>query len=123
MSAQAISAFINDPSPSAPVARDLARRAVKVDAEAKRLLSQSGKGRVYRLSNPKRTHRASAPGAPPAVDLGLLRASIRWQLGTDARGLFAVVGTPLKKGLFLELGTRTMAARPFLRRALRKAAG
>ena len=37
---------------------------------------------------------------------------------TDGQGEIARIGTNLKYGLYLELGTRRMAARPYLRRAL-----
>lgn len=109
-------------TPNGGVAKDLARRAIRVDTEATRLVHEAGRGRTYRLSNPTREHRASAPGDPPATDLGMLAASINWALGEDAKGLFAVVGSGLTKARWLELGTRYMAARPFLRPALRKAA-
>lgn len=115
----ALAAFVN--APDGYIARDLARRAIAVDTEATRLVHQAGGGRTYRLSNPTRVHRASAPGQPPATDLGMLAASITWALGRDAKGLFAVVGSGLRKARWLELGTRRMAARPFLRPALRKA--
>jgi HK97 gp10 family phage protein len=105
-------------SPQGPTARDLERRAVNVETAAKRSVSSQGRGRTYQLSNPKRTHRASAPGAPPAVDLGRLRSSINHRLGTDSRGLFAVVGTKVAYARALELGTSRMAPRPFLRPAL-----
>lgn len=108
-------------SPAGGVGRDLLKRAIRVEAEAKRSLKQPGTGRVYRLSNPKRTHQASAPGAPPATDLGQLAASITTTLGADTRGLFAVIGSNLAKARYLELGTRTIKPRPFLRRALEKA--
>lgn len=112
----ALDRYVNDPN--GDVAKDLSRRAIRVHRETVRLVHLPGHGRVYRKSNPKRVHQASAPGAPPATDLGLLAASYRWALGTDSRGLFAVVGSGLKKARYLELGTRKMAARPVLRRAL-----
>ncbi len=67
-----------------------------------------------------RFHRPSAPGFPPAVDFGTLRASINHQITTDMTGINGFVGVEagVKYGLFLELGTRNMAARPFLRPAL-----
>lgn len=114
-----LAAFVNDPN--GDVARDLTRRAIRVETEAKRLVHQPGKGRLYRKSNPKRLHRASAPGQPFATDLGVAAASITHQLGRDEKGLFAAVGSGLRKFRYLELGTRTMRPRPSLRRALRKA--
>lgn len=102
-------------SGTGPVAKDLQRRANTVTAEAKRSLAQGGKGRQYGR------HRASAPGDPPATDTGRLVTSIGNELATDEKGLHARVGTNVKYALFLELGTRRMAPRPFLRRALAKA--
>lgn len=77
-----------------PVAKDLAKRAVRVEAAAKRL-------------------------AP--VRTGRLRASITHQISRDERGLLAVVGTNVVYAPFVELGTFRMHGRPFLRPALREA--
>jgi HK97 gp10 family phage protein len=77
-----------------PVAKDLAKRAIRVEAAAKRL-------------------------AP--VRTGRLRASITHQISHDERGLLAVVGTNVVYARFLELGTFRMSGRPFLRPALREA--
>jgi hypothetical protein len=54
--------------PNGPVARDLARRAVAVESQAKINATQR-------------------PG--PRVDTGRLRSSISWRLGEDAQGLYA----------------------------------
>ncbi len=99
--------------PDQAVGKDLTRRCMQVAAVAKRTLSQHGQGRVYQRGG--RTHQASAPGQPPAVDTGQLRASVDIGLGVDDLGLFGIVGTPLVKGLWLETGTSRMAARPWLR--------
>ncbi len=108
-----------------PVAKDLARRAIRVEAAVKRSLKQPGKGRVYTKTNPKRTHRASAPGAPPATDLGRLAAAITFEVGVDAGGLHARVGSNVAYERALELGapSRGLAPRPHLRPALTAAAG
>lgn len=83
-------------SAGGPVGRDLAARAQRVESAAKAL-------------------------AP--VDTGRLRGSITYALGRDGAGLFADVGTAVEYAPFLELGTRYMAARPFLVPALRAASG
>lgn len=80
--------------PNGPVARDLARRAVRVDNTAKRLCP---------------------------VDTGRLRASITWRLEHDAQGLLAVIGTNVEYAPHVEFGTIYMAAQPFLRPALESA--
>lgn len=54
----------------------------------------------------------SAPGEPPHKDTGRLRASISHQV--DATNLKGRVGTNVKYGKFLELGTKRMKKRPFL---------
>ena len=62
----------------------------------------------------------SVPGNPPFKQTGHLRRSITWELAYKSLQIGAVgrVGTNLKYGRYLELGTRRMAARPYLRRAL-----
>jgi len=56
----------------------------------------------------------SRPGDPPFKQTGHLRRSIAWEIN----GIVGRVGTNLDYGRFLELGTRRMAARPWLRRSL-----
>jgi hypothetical protein len=89
----AISALIN--SPSGPVARDLARRAIRVSSRAQVLC---------------------------AVDTGRLRSSVTWRIAFDGGGIYAEVGTNVFYGVYVELGTRYMSARPFLVPALAAAA-
>lgn len=79
-----------------PVARDLARRAVRVETQAK--LNASGR-----------------PG--PNVRSGRLRGSISWTLGEDTRGLFAAVGTNVEYAAYVE------ALYPYLKPALSAAEG
>ena len=57
----------------------------------------------------------SAPGEPPGKDTGRLRASVSHEV--DRGKMVARVGTNVVYGKFLELGTRKMAARPWLRKA------
>lgn len=78
-------------SPSGEVAKDLQRRALRVEGAAKRLCP---------------------------VDTGRLRSSITNELGTDAEGLVAVIGTDVEYAPYVELGTNRMAAQPFLLPAL-----
>lgn len=56
----------------------------------------------------------SAPGEFPRLDTGELRRSITWEIS----GSVARVGTNKIYGKYLELGTRHMEARPFLRPTL-----
>lgn len=94
--------------------RRLNAAAITVQDHAKRLLSvagtapgRSGGRRVYGATR-------SAPGEPPRKQTGRLRASV----AREVDGLTARVGTNVKYGLHLEIGTRHMAARPWLRRSL-----
>jgi HK97 gp10 family phage protein len=73
------------------VAKDLQRRALRVDRQAKRLCP---------------------------VDTGRLRSSITNQLARDATGLLALVGSNVHYAPYIELGTSRMRAQPFLRPAL-----
>lgn len=84
----------------------LAREAATVEAELKRELSTSGRGRWYRRSKPSRWHRASAPGDAPAVDLGNYRASWRTDVVRTKDHVEMVVWSPLWDifGRRLELG-------------------
>lgn len=106
-------------SPDGGLARDLKRRGVKVQRAVKRSLHQAGTGRAYTHGNV--THVASAPGQPPATDTGRLAASIAEELGRDSTSLVERIGTNVEYALPLEYGSRTMAARPFLRPGLRAA--
>lgn len=97
--------------------------------EVKKTLSKMGTGKAYKRKSV--THIASIAGKPPAPDLGHLRASISKQtkkqkmiikgfVGSDLEKLAAStdVGTDLEYGFYLEVGTKNMKARPFLRPTL-----
>lgn len=59
----------------------------------------------------------SQPGEPPRKQTGRLRASVAYEV--DPEAMSARVGTNVKYGKYLELGTkRGIAPRPWLRRAL-----
>lgn len=88
------------------VSRDLVRRAIRVEAAAKKNASQPP---------------PSQPGTGPSVRTGRLRGSITWRLGQDAESPYADVGSAVFYAPFVELGTSKMAARPFLRPALEAA--
>lgn len=66
-------------------------------------------GKTYRKYSPNRTHRASAPGEPPASDTGRLANSIVFK--SDGR-LSVSVGSDLAYAAYLEFGTSRMAPRP-----------
>ena len=73
-------------------------------------------GVVYEKYNPRRTHKASAAGEPPATDTGFLVSNIFLNFHTD--GLGASVESRADYSSFLEFGTSKMAARPFMQPAL-----
>lgn len=97
----------------AEMGRRLNVAAVLVSNRAKQLISTDGtgvgdNGNLIYGANP------STPGSPPNVQHGRLRGSVAWEIVNGV----ARVGTNVKYGRWLELGTAKMAARPWLRRAL-----
>jgi hypothetical protein len=106
--------------------------AVLLLAAIREELSKPGSGRVYRIPVVKRdgtlrktkkgatsyrTHRASAPGEPPAVDTGeLRRGSTMGIVGGKMR-----VGVTAKYGPYLDRGTPRVKPRPFMAPALARA--
>lgn len=85
-----------------PVARDLSRRAIRVESSAK-------------------LHASGRPG--PMVRTGRLRGSITWALGEDTQGLFADIGSNVEYAGFVENGTDRARPYPYLRPALAAASG
>jgi HK97 gp10 family phage protein len=115
------------------VQRDRTRQAVKAyEADLKKLVGRAGNlvrntavesiaqgaksGVVYELYNPRRTHKSSAAGEPPASDTGFLVNNIF--LNVDSDGLGASVESRAAYSVFLEFGTSKMSARPFMQPAL-----
>jgi len=97
------------------------------EADVKKHFTLVGSGRTYGK------HIASKPSEPPAVDEGILRASIMsdvkvkgsevtGKIGPDIEHIKAKTeaGTDVEYGLYLELGTSKMQPRTFLRPALRR---
>ena len=112
--------------------RRLKACAILVVNHAKELINIDGTGRAirkysYHYAGRRRDAKkkgiiygyvVSEPGEPPRKQFGRLLASVAWELlEADMK---ARVGTNVKYGRFLELGTSKMAARPWLRRALRE---
>lgn len=66
-------------------------------------------GKTYKRG--RKTHTASVAGSPPNVDLGTLRASMRWRRsGPQARE----ISDGVEYGIMLEDGSESMGARPFV---------
>ena len=109
--------------------RRLERAAIVVDRNAKQLLSVAGtgvvgaSGQVVRAV--RRTRRTiygafpSRPGEPPRKQTGQLRRSVTREIVTTPR-VVARVGTNVKYGKWLELGTVRILPRPWLVRAFRE---
>jgi hypothetical protein len=93
------------------VRRRLAAIGVAIEREPKT-------GRRYERSNPRRVHRASAPGQAPATDSGDLVRDIAHRVDSD--GLGASVESRAAQSAALEFGTTAMAARPFLHPAFER---
>jgi hypothetical protein len=68
-------------------------------------------GRTYKKYNPKRTHKASAPGEYPATDLGHLANS----MGPERDNEAAYIVSTAKHAVYLELGHNK---RPFITRGV-----
>lgn len=85
--------------PHGAVARDLARRGVRIEAAAKSFATGNQGG--------------------PHVRTGRLRSSISWALGEDSLSLFVDVGSNVEYAAYVELGTSRAKPYPYLRPALR----
>jgi HK97 gp10 family phage protein len=117
----------------------------QLETDIKRSMT-TGTGRTYvKGKNRNIIHIASAPGMPPAVDTGRLRASIstNWSNSGMERGhvdgkaeaedgvgmpkdplrFHVYVGTNVLYAPLLEWGTRRMSARPFVRPAFDRIKG
>ncbi len=91
----------------------LLKCAQAVEATAKRSMRKGGqRGRVGPRGG--RVQESSAPGTPPHVQMGALRASIASALDEET----SVAGPLEKYGKWHEFGTRMLPARPFMRPAL-----
>ena len=113
--------------------RRLRAAAIVVQNRAKQLLSVAGTGirsaagvvPTPGKSRAKRIYGAfpSAPGEPPHKQTGRLRGSVTHEQGAlDGKDVVRI-GTNVQYGRRLELGTRKMAPRPWLRRALAEMRG
>ena len=115
--------------------RAMKKASIVVQAEAKKLTGGAGSGVEYKRKSV--THRASAPGEPPARDLGILTSSISHNVTKQGLIVIGEIGPDIdviknksatrrggnidpEYGFYLEVGTRNMEPRPFLRPALNK---
>jgi len=86
--------------------------------KAKELVSRSQPVRIYgkKAGRSRKGLDPSRPGEPPKKVSGDLRISIKKEF--DRAAMAVQIGTRLPYGKHLELGTRKMAARPWLRPTL-----
>jgi len=83
-----------------------------IRAEAVKSIQSGAKsGIVYEKYNPRRSHRASAPGQAPASDTGNLVSKIRVKQKNPNT---TIVESGADYSAFLEYGTSKMQLRPFL---------
>ena len=83
----------------------------------KSIQSGAKSGIVYEKYNPRRTHRASAPGQAPASDTGNLVSKITVRQDGQNK---TNVESNAHYSAFLEYGTSKMEARPFMLPAFEK---
>ena len=107
---------------------------------AKKMVGGAGTGKLYRRRRKKGNkfvrsdfHRASSPGSPPARDRGILANSISHTVKLKGLGVSGEVGSDIDKirskdptsdvkyGLYLEVGTKHIQKRPWLKPSLIKA--
>lgn len=82
-------------------------------------IQENGDGTPATRYDPYRKVNVSDPGDPPNTDTGRLARSIKFEFEGD--GMIGRVGTNLKYGAYLEFGTKTMEARPWLEPAVKTA--
>ena len=87
------------------------RTAQNVRTNAINLIRTPSMGRTYEKYNPRRTHTASKAGDAPNIDTGRLINSLNV---TRSGSTSAEVRANVEYAAHLELGTRNMAARPFM---------
>lgn len=83
-------------------------------------LSGDRSGRTYYVPGTRRKYTASAPGQAPATATSELRQSVKASVESEGMEIIGKVRSESKHALPLELGTRKMAARPWLRVSLEK---
>jgi hypothetical protein len=86
--------------------------------KGKAMISSGSRSRNGKVVTGYKTRRASAPGEAPAMDTGHLANSIQ-KIKTQMGGAIVAVGADY--GVPLEIGSRKMAARPFMKPAAERA--
>lgn len=89
-----------------------------IHGKAVKLIQANSSGTRRIRYSPKRSVIVSKPGSPPNTDTGRLVQSIKFEFQDG--GLTGIVGTNLKYGKALEMGTKKMEPRPWLSTAVRE---
>lgn len=101
------------------IAHAVFKSVADVEKEAKTSIQRgAASGVVYRRYNPRRDHKASSPGQPPASDTGFLVNNIKRKIDSDKMG--GEIASRAFYSKFLEFGTSKMLPRPFMFPALEK---
>lgn len=87
------------------------------------LLRGAKSGTVYRKSNPKRVHQASAPGQFPATDTGRLAGSLGFEVGGSPVIPEVELFAGAEYAIPLELKPSSKGGRPFLSRGVAEKRG
>ena len=98
------------------VSEEVNAGAFAIQGTAKKSILAGGNGAVVRRRG--QDIQISAPGDPPANDLGTLQASIMVRRGSSGKVCTAYVDSTAEYSKALEFGTANMAARPFMQPAL-----
>lgn len=91
---------------------------LEIHSNARRSLQKISRGEVVTRYSPKRTHTVSRPGDPPNSDTGRALSSIAFEINESQ--IEGVVGSNLNYLKWLEFGTLSVAARPWLSVAFQK---
>lgn len=109
------------PQTSEKITKELVNRMFKAgliiqEETEKNLQGEGSSDKTYLVPGTKDTYYTpSEPGEPPAVATGRLLESIDTKVIRDKIGTSYQVGSPLKKAIWLEKGTKLMKPRPFLK--------
>lgn len=116
-------------NPPENLKRSMGRAVTLVRGSVVDSINSGGSGETYQKYNPKRTHTASAPGQPPATDLGGLVSGITIDVDVEKGAVvgrimaYAPDGSGGNYAKHLEFGTTKspyLRPRPFMQPALDK---
>lgn len=93
---------------------------IHLQNQVKKTLTGSRSGKQYKIPHTSRKYTASKPGEAPAVRIGDLLNSIKYNIKRSQSEVLGAVGSDLKKAIWLETGTSNIEARPFLVKTFEK---